>query len=81
MARGLVGLNEFCEVFVDTPIELAEERDSKGLYRKGTTGELANFTGIDSPYEEPEHIETTSTSRGCRVHGRRAPEAIGVVDS
>ncbi|HUQ55749.1 adenylyl-sulfate kinase [Lentzea sp.] len=53
MARDLVGENEFCEVFVDTPLEVAEQRDPKGLYRKARRGELPNFTGIDSPYEPP----------------------------
>ena len=44
---------DFVEVFVDTPIELCEQRDPKGLYRKARAGELANFTGIDDPYEAP----------------------------
>jgi bifunctional enzyme CysN/CysC len=57
MARALVGEGEFCEVFVDTPLGLAEERDPKGLYKKARRGELKNFTGIDSPYEVPEHPE------------------------
>ncbi|RVW06830.1 sulfate adenylyltransferase subunit CysN [Prescottella agglutinans] len=52
-ARELIGSDRFCEVFVDTPIELAEERDPKGLYKKARRGELANFTGVDSPYEAP----------------------------
>ena len=52
-ARELIGTDRFCEVFVDTPIEVAEERDPKGLYRKARRGELANFTGVDSPYETP----------------------------
>ncbi|MCA1009049.1 sulfate adenylyltransferase subunit CysN [Rhodococcus hoagii] len=56
-ARELVGEDRFCEVFVDTPIEVAEERDPKGLYRKARRGELANFTGVDSPYEAPESPE------------------------
>src|SRR5262249_34082145 len=57
MARALVQEGEFVEVFVDTPLELAEERDPKGLYRKARAGELKNFTGIDSPYEAPEQPE------------------------
>jgi bifunctional enzyme CysN/CysC len=57
LARGLVAPGEFCEVFVDTPLEVAEQRDRKGLYRKARVGELKNFTGIDSPYETPEHPE------------------------
>jgi bifunctional enzyme CysN/CysC len=57
MARELMQAGEFFEVFVDTPIEEAEKRDPKGLYRKARRGELKNFTGIDSPYEPPEHPE------------------------
>ncbi|SDP39817.1 adenylyl-sulfate kinase [Lentzea jiangxiensis] len=53
LARDLVGEDEFCEVFVDTPLAVAEQRDPKGLYRKARRGELANFTGVDSPYEPP----------------------------
>jgi bifunctional enzyme CysN/CysC len=63
MARGLLRDGEFFEIFVDTPLNVAERRDPKGLYRKARRGELKNFTGIDSPYEPPEcpeiHIETT----------------------
>jgi bifunctional enzyme CysN/CysC len=57
MARGTVAPGEFCEVFVDTPLAVAEARDPKGLYRKARRGELDNFTGIDSPYEAPEAPE------------------------
>ena len=57
MARALVQQGEFCEVFVDTPLDVAEQRDPKGLYKKARRGELPNFTGIDSPYEPPEHAE------------------------
>jgi bifunctional enzyme CysN/CysC len=57
MARGLVAAGEFIEVFVDTPLEQAEARDAKGLYKKARRGELKNFTGIDSPYEAPENPE------------------------
>jgi bifunctional enzyme CysN/CysC len=57
MARGLVEAGEFIEVFVDTPLRLAEARDAKGLYKKARRGELKNFTGIDSPYEVPEDPE------------------------
>ncbi len=48
---------EFVEVHVDTPLEVAESRDVKGLYKKARRGELRNFTGIDSPYEAPENPE------------------------
>jgi bifunctional enzyme CysN/CysC len=66
MARELVPAGEFFEVWVDVPLAVAEERDPKGLYRKARRGELANFTGIDSPYEPPEQaevrIDTTALS-------------------
>ena len=52
-ARESIGDDRFCEIFVDTPLEVAEQRDRKGLYRKARAGELTNFTGIDSPYEAP----------------------------
>ncbi len=57
MARGLLGEGEFIEVFVDTTIAVAEQRDPKGLYKKARRGEIKNFTGIDSPYESPEAPE------------------------
>ena len=57
MARELMKPGEFIEVFVDTPLEVAEDRDPKGLYHKARRGELKNFTGIDSPYEAPENPE------------------------
>jgi bifunctional enzyme CysN/CysC len=57
MARDLMAGGEFFEVFVDTPLQLAEQRDVKGLYAKARRGELKNFTGIDSPYEPPEAPE------------------------
>jgi bifunctional enzyme CysN/CysC len=57
MARGLMGPDEFIEVFVDTPLEICEQRDPKGLYKKARRGELRNFTGLDSPYERPETPE------------------------
>jgi len=57
MARELVDDGEFFEVFVDVPLEVAEQRDPKGLYRKARQGEIRHFTGIDSPYETPENPE------------------------
>ncbi len=63
MVRDLLEPGEFLEVFVDTPLRVAEERDPKGLYKKARRGELRNFTGIDSPYESPKEpdiwIDTT----------------------
>ena len=65
MAREMFAEGEFAEVFVDTPLEVAEQRDVKGLYAKARAGEIKNFTGIDSPYEVPEspeiHLVTSST--------------------
>ncbi len=57
MARSLMDEGEFVEVFVDTPLEICEARDPKGLYKKARAGELKNFTGIDSEYEAPANAE------------------------
>jgi bifunctional enzyme CysN/CysC len=57
MARQLFQEGEFIEVFMDTPLEVAEQRDPKGLYKKARRGELKNFTGVDAPYEAPEAAE------------------------
>ena len=57
MVRGMLPPGEFIEIFVDTPLEVAEARDVKGLYKKARSGDLKNFTGIDSPYEAPEKPE------------------------
>jgi len=57
MARELFAEGEFAEVFVDTPLEVCEQRDAKGLYAKARAGKIRNFTGIDSPYELPEHAD------------------------
>ena len=66
MARNLMEEGEFFEIFVDTPLDVCEARDPKGLYVKARRGEIPNFTGIDSPYEAPEdpdlRIETTRLS-------------------
>ncbi len=57
MVREMLPDAEFIEIFVDTPLEVAEQRDVKGLYKKARSGKLKNFTGIDSPYESPENAE------------------------
>jgi bifunctional enzyme CysN/CysC len=57
MVRDLFKAEEFLEIFIDTPLHLAEERDPKGLYKKARQGQLKNFTGVDSPYETPEQPE------------------------
>lgn len=59
MVRQMLPEGDFIEIFVDTPLEVAEERDVKGLYKKAREGKLKNFTGIDSPYEAPEQPEIT----------------------
>jgi sulfate adenylyltransferase len=56
--RNMVGTDRFIEVFVNTPIDVCEQRDTKGLYAKAKRGEIKGFTGIDDPYEPPEHPET-----------------------
>jgi bifunctional enzyme CysN/CysC len=71
MVRGLVAETEFIEIFVDTPMEVCMTRDPKGLYAKAKAGELANFTGIDSPYEAPEspdiRLDTTNADVEAQV--------------
>ena len=67
MARSLFKEGEFIEVFVDTPLEVAEQRDPKGLYAKARKGEIKNFTGIDSPYEAPE-------SPTLKINGKQSPQ-------
>ncbi len=66
MVRQLMTDGDFVEIFIDTPLAVAEERDVKGLYKKARAGQLKNFTGIDSPYEPPQqpdiHIDTTRIS-------------------
>ena len=66
MARSIVEDGEFIEIFVDTPLDVAESRDVKGLYKKARAGEIKNFTGISSPYEEPRaaeiHVDNTKAS-------------------
>jgi bifunctional enzyme CysN/CysC len=66
MVRAMLPEGEFFEIFIDTPLPVAEGRDIKGLYKKARSGELKNFTGIDSPYEKPVnpelHIDTTAMS-------------------
>ncbi len=66
LARDMMEEGEFIEVFIDTPIQVCQERDPKGLYAKALAGEISNFTGIDSPYEAPEladiRLDTTGLS-------------------
>ena len=66
IAKSIFQTGEFIDIFLDTPLSVCEERDPKGLYKKARAGEIRHFTGIDSPYEAPEHpalrIDTTATS-------------------
>ena len=70
MAREMMAEGEFVEIFVDTPFEECARRDPKGLYAKALKGEIKNFTGVDSPYEEPENAEIHLHTTG------RAPEEL-----
>ena len=76
MARALLAEGEFIEVHVDTPLEVAESRDVKGLYKKARRGELRNFTGIDSPYEAPEAPELRVHAATCSAE-EAAEQVIG----
>jgi len=64
MAREIVGEVDFHEIYVDTPIEICEQRDVKGLYKKARAGEIKGFTGIDSPYEAPENAALVIQTAG-----------------
>ncbi|MYI56030.1 MAG: bifunctional sulfate adenylyltransferase/adenylylsulfate kinase [Acidimicrobiia bacterium] len=72
-ARAMVGAQRFVEVFVDTPLGVCEERDSKGMYAKARRGEITGFTGIDDPYEAPENPEITldTVRNSARENARR----------
>ena len=87
MARELVEPGVFHEVFVDTPIEVCRSRDPKGLYRKADTGQIRNFTGIDSPYEPPQTpefwlrtVDSAPEALVDSLYNELAP-AIGLEDS
>jgi len=76
--RSMVGQGQFVEVFVDTPLEVCEERDVKGMYAKARRGEIKNFTGIDDPYERPENPEISidTTSHSPEENARRVVEYL-----
>ena len=61
----MVGEGRFIEVFVDTPLDVCEQRDLKGIYAKARRGEIKGFTGIDDPYEEPVDPEIRLTTTAC----------------
>jgi sulfate adenylyltransferase len=63
--RSMVGENQFIEIFVNTPLDVCEQRDAKGMYAKARRGEIKDFTGIDDPYEEPANAELILTTTDC----------------
>ncbi len=67
MVRDLMPEGEFVEIFMNTPLEVCESRDPKGLYQKARRGEIKNFTGIDSAYESPEKPEIVLNTAECSV--------------
>ncbi len=67
MAREIIGPEDFVEIFIDTPLEVCEKRDVKGLYAKARKGEISNFTGIDAPYEAPRSPELIINTVGKSV--------------
>lgn len=68
-ARDIIGADDFVEVFVNTPLEVCEQRDVKGLYKKARAGEIKNFTGIDAPFEEPVKPEVEVKTDQTDVEG------------
>jgi adenylylsulfate kinase len=64
MAREIIGDQDFLEVFINTPLEICEQRDPKGLYKKARAGEIKNFTGISAPFEVPQNpfLEVENTN-------------------
>lgn len=63
--RALMDTGDFVEIFIDTPVELCEQRDPKGLYKKARSGEIPNFTGVSDPYEAPENAEMVIKTADC----------------
>lgn len=72
-ARDIIGEDNFIEVFVNTPLEICEQRDVKGLYKKARAGEIKDFTGIDAPFEAPE-----AASLEIRTEGQSIEESVGL---
>ena len=84
--RALMADGDFAEIFIDTPVELCEERDPKGLYKKARAGEIPNFTGISDPYEAPENAEmviktATGTPEDAAAQILAMLEQIGKIKS
>ncbi|MDD2782529.1 adenylyl-sulfate kinase [Sulfuricurvum sp.] len=74
IVRDLVEEGEFIEIFIDTPLEVCEARDPKGLYVKARAGEIASFTGISSPYEAPQNPEIHIKTTQCSID-----ESVGII--
>ena len=77
-AREIIGEDDFLEVFVNTPFEVCEQRDVKGLYQKARRGEIKNFTGLDAPFEQPQHpfIEVQTADMTIEQSAQQVVEAI-----
>lgn len=80
LARERFAVGEFLEVFVDTPLDVAEARDPKGLYEKARAGAIPNFTGVDSPYEPPEAPEVRLDTT-CLTVGEAADAVLDVLET
>ena len=79
MAKKLIGEEHFVEVFVDTPIEVCETRDPKGLYKKAREGKLPNFSGISSPYEAPEKPNVTVDTSKKKSSAKTIQAVLGLL--
>lgn len=77
-AREIIGEDDFLEVYVNTPFEVCEQRDVKGLYQKARRGEIKNFTGLDAPFEQPQHpfIEVQTADMTIEQSAQQVVEAI-----
>jgi bifunctional enzyme CysN/CysC len=81
MAREMVEADEFFEIYVDTPLEVCEGRDPKGLYKLARAGKLPNLTGIGSAYEAPEHAELVLTADSRKTPDALADEVLALLKS
>ncbi|MBW6482574.1 MAG: adenylyl-sulfate kinase [Vicingaceae bacterium] len=66
-AKEIIGASDFIEVFIDTPIEICEQRDVKGLYKKARAGKIKDFTGINAPFEAPTHADIVVVTKNKTV--------------
>ena len=78
--RAILEAGRFVEIFVDTPIEVCEKRDPKGLYAKARAGQIKGFTGIDDPYEAPEKPELVLDNSGAKSPGELADDVIAYLE-